>query len=81
MYSVADVLVHGLVERTSCLLWTMFPLSDLSTSGKYLFAWMCVRPGHDAYFPALMAANHVNLTGKLVAAWRYLMSAAMLRML
>ena len=58
----------------------MLPLILSSVLGEYLFVWMCVRPGHDAYFLDLMAASHVYLTGKPASVWRYLMSAATLGM-
>ena len=41
-------------------------------TGKYLDALAEVRPGQEAWLPALMAARQVDLTGKPAAACRYL---------
>ena len=39
--SDADVVVGGLVERTTCRVWTMCPLRFLSASGHSLVACVC----------------------------------------
>ena len=44
---------------------------DVTEVGQYLATLAKVRPGQEAKLPALMAASHVDLTGKPAAAWGY----------
>ena len=56
--------------------WTECSMMVASADGKYLVALASVNPGHDEYFPAPIAFNHVDWTGYPAAAWKYLIKAA-----
>ena len=80
---VGDGMVYGvageraprrprLVEQTTCCPWTRYPSIVSVAEVQYFFALFNVKSGHEAYFPALMASIHVDLTGNPAAAWKYL---------
>ena len=66
----------GLVDHTPWRFWTRCPIMVALTEGKYLVTLARVIVGHDDSFSALMAFSHVDRTGYLSAAWRYLIKAA-----
>ncbi len=54
----------GLVDLTFWCCWARCPKIVSLASGQYLATLEHVRPSKVSQFPALMASNHVCLTGK-----------------
>ena len=67
-----------LVERTPCIPWTRCPSIVSLAEGQYFLAFIIVKPGHEAYFPALMASSQLDLTGNPASAWKYMTDASTL---
>jgi hypothetical protein len=59
----------GLVNLTFWCCWARCPKIVLLASGQYLAKLENVRPSKVSQFPALMASNHICLTGKPRQAW------------
>ena len=59
----------GLVDLTFWRCWARCPKIVLLALGQYLATLEYVSPSKVSQFPALMASNHVCLTGKPRQAW------------
>ena len=68
----------GLVDRTCCRVWTIWPLMVSLHAGQYLVALWYVSPGHKSKFPALIALSQVSCTGKPPTEWKYCIRASTL---
>ena len=66
----------GLVDRTCCLVWTIYPFMVSLLVRQYFEAFLYVSPVHESKLPSLIDLSQVSLTRNPAAAWEYRIRAS-----